>query len=155
MSKKKVLLIDMDETLCDFSGSPALRNWQEKKRNPSAMFEVSFFRNLDPLPGAIAGVMELLSSSLYDIYILTQPVAKSPHSYSEKVEWILTYLPDLKDKIIMCQDKSMIKGDILIDDDKQRWGKWGGKFIHFNRDRHPFSQWQSIVEDLLNEKEVK
>lgn len=152
MSKKKILLIDMDETLCDFSGSPDLRAWQEKKRNPSAMFEVGFFRHLVPLPGAIAGVMELLSSNLYDIYVLSQPVAKSPHSYSEKVEWILTYLPDLRDKIILCQDKYMVKGDILIDDDKSRWGKFDGKFVHFNRDKHPFSQWQSIVESLLKDE---
>ena len=119
--KRKILCIDMDNVLADFSGSPRLRNWQEKKRNPSSMYGKNFFRDLEPLPGAIEAVMEIIASNKYDVYILTQPVAKSPHSYSEKVEWVLTHIPDLMDKIIMCQNKAMVKGDILVDEPDRDW----------------------------------
>ena len=155
MSKKKdkpILYIDMDNVLADFSGSRALHHWQEKASCPSAMYGKNFFRDLEPLPGAIEAVMELIASDKYDIYVLSQPVAKSPHSYSEKVTWVLQYLPDLMNKIILIQDKLMLRPGILVDDDK-KWGKFEGEFIHFNRSRHPFSQWQDITENLLSRKE--
>lgn len=145
---KLILFIDMDNTICDFSGSIAHKYWEKKERNPSGMFEKNFFRDLEPLPGAIAAIKELINSNLYDIFILTQPVSSLPSSYAEKAAWVLTYLPELKDKIIMCQDKKMIKGDILIDDD-EKWRDWGGLFYHFFPESHPMPQWLGAVEYLL------
>ena len=146
--RKKILYIDLDNTICDFSGSPRLKDWQEKARNPAAMWEANFFEDLLPLPGAMAGVRELLDSGLYDVWVLTQPVANSPRSYGEKAAWVLKYLPELKDKIVMTQNKLLCIGDILIDDD-ERWEGFSGEFIYFNRSAHPFSVWQAIVTDLI------
>lgn len=148
--KKKILYIDMDNTICDFSGSPRLKDWQEKIRNPSGMWESGFFEDLQPLPGAMAGVRELLDCEEYDVWILTQPVSNSPRSYMEKANWILKYLPELKDKLIMTQDKNLHIGDVLIDDDK-RWKDFGGKFVYFNRNAHPYTVWQKIVSMLVGE----
>jgi len=143
----KTLLIDMDEVLVDFVGSPRLKNWGGEYA-PIQMYEKGFFKELKPIPGAIDAINSLISSNFYDIYICTQPVARSPHSYSEKIEWIAKYIPDLIDKVIMTQNKNIIKGDILIDDN-QKWANFGGKFIHFVPELTPKRQWKDITKQLL------
>ena len=151
---KKTLLIDMDEVLCDFKSSQRLKDW-DRKNSPSAMYELGFFEELSPLPGAMKAVHEILGSGKYDIYICTQPLAKSVISYTEKAAWVGKYLPDLIDKIIMTQDKSLIKGDILIDDNK-KWKEFGGEFVWFNPDKPSDIVWGKITKDLLSrEDEVK
>ena len=147
MDKKPILYIDMDEVLCDFTGHYSLKHWDKTKRNPPAMYEPGFFEDLQPLSGAISSVIKILNSNKYDVYILTQPVAKSPISYTEKVNWVYKYLPDLGGKIIMTQDKSLIKGNFLIDD-SEKWRSFEGEFIHFKTDIHPLEMWNEILKIL-------
>lgn len=146
----KKLLIDMDGVLVDFNSSQLLKDW-DGKGNPSAMYESGFFEELNPLPGALKSVHDLLCSNLYDIYICTQPLAKNVSSYTEKAAWIGKYLPDLVSKIIMCQDKSMVKGDILIDDN-EKWASFGGEFIKFDITAHSYLEWNRIVRYLINKE---
>ncbi|MCH7783636.1 hypothetical protein IID62_11285 [candidate division KSB1 bacterium] len=94
-NNKPILYIDMDEVLVDFTGHFALKHWDKTQRNPPAMYEKGFFESLQPLPGAISAVIKILNSNKFDVKILTQPVAKSPVSYTEKVNWLSKYLPDL------------------------------------------------------------
>lgn len=148
--KKPILFIDMDETIVDFLGSEALRSW-DGKRNPPQMYEPGFFRNLQPLTGAKSAMYALIQSEMFDIYILTKPVSKSPDSYKEKVEWIASHFPDLLDKVIMTQNKLLMKGDILVDDDRT-WKDFQGIFLHFNRNVESAIMWQKIVSKLLSGK---
>jgi 5'(3')-deoxyribonucleotidase len=53
----------------------------------------------------------------YDVWILTRPSYKNIN-YSEKAQWVLNHLGyDVQEKTIMCGDKSLLKGDYLIDDE--------------------------------------
>lgn len=153
--EKKILYIDLDNVSADFSNSPKLNDWTDKARNPSAMFEKGFFLDLVPIPGAMAAIRELIDCDLYDIYILTKPVSNSPRSYSEKASWVLSNLPELKDKIVMAQNKGLLKGDILIDDSKSWQKSFEGEFIWFDSKSHPLRRWQTIVEDLTTRGDKK
>lgn len=145
---KPILYIDMDEVLCDFCGHPSLEQWDRTKRNPPEMYEPGFFESLKPFPGAIYSITKLLNEDEWDIYILTQPVAKSPVSYMEKANWICKWLPDLRDKLILTQNKGLHIGHVLVDD-SEKWEKvFKGKFIHFRRDMLPEAMWRNVLRDL-------
>lgn len=147
---KKILLLDMDEVLVDFHSHPTLRVPRDSY-NHENIYKRGYFGQLKPLSAAVESVKELLACGKYNIYICTQPLAGSPYSYSEKAEWIAEYLPELEGKIIMTCDKSMVRGDILIDDNL-KWADFGGEFIYFNHsepDFHPLDKWVEIVEYLL------
>lgn len=142
-----LILIDMDDTLADFGGSPVFG----ASIDDTKMYEPGFFRDLKPIDGALVAVRKLIKLG-YEVQILTQPVAQSPHSYSEKVQWIGMWLPELIPGINMVQDKGLVKGDYLIDDNVKKWKskfeKNGGTFIHFpyvrNSNIHK-TAWENVV----------
>ncbi len=145
---KPILYIDMDEVLADFCGHPSLEGWDKTKRNPPEMYEAGFFEQLRPFPGAISAITRLINEDEWDIYILTQPVAKSPVSYMEKANWICKHLPDLRDKLILTQNKGLHIGDVLVDD-SEKWEKvFKGTFILFRRDLLPELMWRNVLRDL-------
>ena len=145
---KKVLLIDMDEVLADFSGFFRCRDYKKYKYNPPEMYEKDFFKDLLPIRGSLEAIRRLLQSEKFDIWICTQPVSVSPISYMEKSQWIWSWLPELGHKIIMTQNKDMVKCDYLIDDNPKWEEGCQGEFILFNRDEHPKKVWREIVESL-------
>ncbi len=147
---KKILYLDMDEVLADFLAHPSIKTLD---RNPPSMYNPGFFRNLQPVPGALEAVRALMQSGRYDVQILTQPVAESPLSYLEKAQWIWMWIPELGHKINMGQDKSLFRGDFLIDDNAAKWRDsfeaTGGRFIHFRTNIPPKEMWREILEYLL------
>lgn len=143
----KKIYVDMDDTIADFMGSEAFKDGFDI----SKMYEVGFFLNLKPIPGALSGVRKLISKG-YDVQILSQPVAESAHSYIEKVQWIALHFPELIGKINLTQDKGLFKGDYLIDDNAQKWQakfealNGEGSFIEFNRYGDVAMNWYGITE---------
>ena len=90
----------------------------------------------------------MIRDARFDVHILTKPVAESPICYTEKVNWIAKHIPVLLKKITMTQDKTMLKGDILIDDSDQ-WSDFDGEFILFDIDNDSRLEWQRITDQLL------
>lgn len=149
---KPVLLIDMDEVLVDFYNHPMTPFKEPYDRNyiNLQMFKDSFWVNLPALKGAIESVNKLFRSNIFDIYICTKPYNHAAVSYSGKVLWINNHLPLLANKIIMTQNKGMIIGDYLIDDDFRNSHGFKGKFIHFERiNKCSEYMWQEITDKLL------
>ena len=99
-----------------------------KAKSPELVYPQSqygFFLELEPLPGAIEAFLKL--SALHDVWILTAPSIQNPMSYSEKNYWVRKYLgEEYVKKLIMCPNKSLLKGDYLIDDNE--WTNWQGDF---------------------------
>ena len=143
-----ILYLDMDEVLANFCGHPSLEFWDKTKRNPPEMYEAGFFESLQPLPGAISSVTRLINENEWDIHILTQPVAKSPVSYMEKANWICKHLPDLRDKIILTQNKGLLIGNVLVDDSIKWKQLFTGEFILFRRDLPPAIMWGYVLVEL-------
>lgn len=150
----KLIFLDMDDVIADFSGHPAFEG--KLVRDPSPMFEPGFFAKLKPVEGALVSVRTLLHMG-YEIQILTQPVAFSADSYADKVRWIALHFPELISCINMTQNKGLFVGGYLIDDNVSKWkAKFeanGGKFVHFNYYSFHSLEWKNIVRYFELEKE--
>lgn len=70
------------------------------------------------MPDAIESFNKLKQH--YDVWILTRTSFNNIHCFTEKAQWVLDYLGfDVLEKTILCGDKSLLKGDYLIDDNGQ------------------------------------
>ena len=139
----KRVYIDMDDTLCDFMGP--FRSGEWKLKYPQS--KVGFFLDLQPLDYAIEGVK--LLQAKYDVWILTRPSIKNTHCYTEKAEWIKKYFGEkMLHKLILCPDKSLVKGDFLIDDDSRHGQpEFEGEWLQFGTEKFP--DWKSIIKYLI------
>jgi len=144
----RVVFIDMDDTICDFSSSFR----RELKNNPGVKFPQSqygFFLNLKPVKGAIIAVRALISSNDYDVYFLTAPSTRNPFSYTEKRVWIEKYFGyEATKRLIICSNKSLLKGHYLIDDNTEGNGQnyFGGSILQFGSDQCP--DWNHVMKIL-------
>jgi 5'(3')-deoxyribonucleotidase len=146
----KLVFLDMDGVVADFIG--AVGEYRGYGAYPE-MYERGFFHDLEPLEGALVNVRRLIKHDSVDLWILTQPVKESAHSYSEKVQWVMKWFPELSHRIVMSQEKGFLAapGRYLIDDSDVKWkNKWeqaGGTFIHFN-EFEPHQSWGRVFETL-------
>ncbi len=75
-----------------------------------------FYRGLDPIPGAIDGINRLFNLG-YNVFICTAPSRWVPTCASEKIAWANHYLGELwGERTIIARDKTLVRGDYLIDD---------------------------------------
>ncbi len=144
----KILYIDMDDVLAAFR----VGFYLHLHKYPNILFpqgEVGFFENLEPITGAIDAVNQLRKNNIFDVYILTAPSIRNPHSYTEKRLWVEKYFDyDFTDKLIICSNKALLKGDFLIDDNVNGKGQenFDGTFIHFGSTVFP--DWDSVLRYL-------
>ena len=136
------IYVDMDDTLCDFMGAQS----RARMKTPTQMFpqaQMDFFRKLEPLQGAIEGMKYL--NKHYDVWILTRPSIYNPLCYTEKRLWVEDHLGiDFCHKLILCPDKALLRGDILIDD--QKWEHFEGQQLVFGSKEFP--NWQAVLSYL-------
>ena len=139
----KTILIDMDNTICDFDGEVVRRftdkfpgqtmlttsaatrkNWgiAEDVREPYSeevkkiFRESGFTESLPPIAGAARALKEMLAEG-YDVRLCTSPLVNQPMGVGEKFVWVAAVLGDeWKKRIIITSDKTMVKGLMLIDD---------------------------------------
>lgn len=135
----------MDDVLCDFMGAykEHIQNCPEMKY-PQA--QVDFFRNLKPIKGALEAFIKLSSLPNTEVYILSAPSEKNPLSYMEKRVWVEEKLGvDVVRKLILSPNKSLLKGDYLIDDYTEGKGQedFEGKLINYGSDKFP--NWESVL----------
>ena len=90
-----------------------------------------WFEQLPITPGAIEGVQRMIEHGI-DVWVCTKPLERNPTCRDAKGAWLRSHLPMLEDKLIIAPDKSMIVGDILLDDaPKPSW--------------FPDAQWQPVI----------
>lgn len=101
----------MDDTIFDFKGEFERR----KHEHEFPQSKYGFFLNLKPLPDAISSVKRLMED--HDVWFATRPSFYNPMSYTEKRVCIENHFGfDAVSKLILIPDKSLLKGDVLIDD---------------------------------------
>jgi 5'-nucleotidase len=143
---RKLIYVDMDGVLADF-----IKDFDKQRaENPEQLYPQSqygFFMNLEPIKDSIESFKEL--EKFFDMWILTRPSVQNPLCYTEKAIWIKEKLGfDIQRKTIMCCDKSLLKGDFLIDDALEHGqSEFEGELIHFGSPKFP--DWKSVVDYLM------
>ncbi len=129
----------MDDVLCDYQSSYK----DYKLKYPDIKFPQSikgFFNDLAPVKNGVETVKKMISSKIYNPYILTAPSTRNPHSYMEKRIWIENHFDyNFTKKLIISPNKGLLKGDMLIDDIIAGKGQeyFEGDLIHFGSPEFP------------------
>lgn len=150
----KVVLIDMDNTIVNFD-KRFDEQWQKKypdlpfipcserksfhieksfpkelENNVLDIFhEPGFFRQLEPIEHAVNALHDIDGAG-FEIKLCTAPLTEAPNCMTEKYEWVKEHLGKrwLK-KLIITDDKTMIKGKVLIDDKPNIVGNYTPEWI--------------------------
>jgi len=144
----KRIYVDMDGVLADIAKQHAIY----KKIFPTQPYlqsQYGFFLDMDPIKDSIKAVKQLMSH--FDVWILTAPSWKNPMCLAEKNMWIRKHFGiEFTEKIIMSSDKSLCKGDYLIDDNKEGRGqdKFEGELILFGSEQFP--DWNKVYKYLFD-----
>lgn len=147
--KRKKVYVDQDMVLANFKKAYD----EDLSITPSQFYPQSqfgFFLKLEEMPYAIRSFKFL--EEFFDMYILTRPSIYNINCYSEKALWILNHLgfEELKNTI-MCCDKSLLKGDYLIDDSNTDGQEnFEGEWIQFGSSKYP--DWNSVVNYLMRKE---
>nr|XP_020669645.1 5'(3')-deoxyribonucleotidase, mitochondrial [Pogona vitticeps] len=86
-----------------------------------------FFLELDPLPGAVEAVKQMAKLEATDVFICTSPIKKYHYCPYEKYAWVEKHLgKEFLEQIVLTRDKTVVSGDLLIDDRPDIIGKGVG-----------------------------
>ena len=114
--EKRPVITDyaLSGSLFEANPTTSLESWNDAIRDTFNLD--GFFFDLEPIGKAVEATRELVSEG-WEVFLCTSPWPSSPSSYSDKQEWVAEHMPfiDLRN-LIMTQDKSMVVGDVLIDD---------------------------------------
>jgi hypothetical protein len=142
------VFVDMDGVLCDIAAA----YMDAARTHPDVAFPQSIpglFASLRPMSGAVEAVTQLRSDPRFDVWILSAPSTRNPACYSEKRVWVEKMFDyPLAKRLILCSDKSLLRGDVLIDDNVSGKGqdRFEGELVHFGSARFP--TWDSVLEYL-------
>lgn len=90
-----------------------------------------FFRNA-PLMDGCVGVLAKLNEE-YDVFIVSAAM-EFPGSLPEKYEWLQEHFPFITwQQIVFCGSKSVVQGDIMIDDHFKNLDHFKGQTILFTQ----------------------
>lgn len=116
--------------------------------------QVGFFRNLAVIPHSQEVLKELYHK--HEVYIASAAM-QFPNSLKEKSDWLDEFFPFIKwQHRILCGDKHMLKGDVLIDDRAYNLERFEGRAILFTSPHNigeerfeRVSSWLQIAEMLV------
>lgn len=151
---KKILYVDMDNVLVDFStginrlGAATLEKFEGRLDEVPNIFSL-----MAPKDGAIEAFTTL--SATFDTYILSTAPWENPTAWSDKLLWVKKYLGKIAWKrLILSHHKNLNHGSYLIDDrTKNGADKFPGEHIHFGTDQFP--DWNAVLDYLIKNKKAK
>jgi 5'-nucleotidase len=133
----RIILVDLDNTVADWSGrfSEGLTRlrpdlapqppdrfsvWSDDVDRNLAIQEVvrepGFYAQLPTYPGARNALIGLLHAGV-GVFIVSTPMESNVTSASDKSAWVRTHLGRrFVNRLILSHDKSLVRGDLLIDD---------------------------------------
>lgn len=100
---------------------------------------VGAYLAMPAIPGAVSAVRSLIGMG-FEVWLATKPPTGVPHAYSDKAQWVMENLPELKRRIIITHDKGLLgdEGDYLCDDrpHKANCENFRGTLLRFVGDYH-------------------
>lgn len=177
-----IILVDMDDVIADFNKG-FLDKWKEKYPDKPYVpleeittfhFEESypeelrplikdiyrapgFIKSLEPMEGGLEALKEL-EKLVDNVFICTSPLKSYTNCVLEKYEWVDMYLgKEWVNKIVLTRDKTLVNGDILIDDNPKIKGALTPKWEHvlysqpYNKNetskrRLTWKNWKEVLE---------
>lgn len=119
-----------------------------------------FYGTFGIIEGASQALEEMLVEG-YEVFICTAPMS-NPDCIRNKVDWVQRNLgKQWVERLIVTKDKTLVRGDILIDDNPVITGKLYPSFVHvvfdqpYNREVDNdrivgWSQWRSVISSVLD-----
>lgn len=150
---KPRLILDMDDVLADTSakilavfnernGLQLDKNYFEDKNfyelvhsgqyhsYRDALYEPGFFRDIAVFEDAVEVVKALQEK--YEIFVVSA-ATEFPNSLGEKIEWLAEHFPFVTwQNIVFCGDKSIVHGDIMIDDHARNFTHFQGRKLLYH-----------------------
>lgn len=174
MNKKQRLLVDMDGVMADVyqqffkmhEEEFGIRKTEEEvlgkiereafQNSRSYVFRQGFFRYAPVMEGGVEAVKQL--NEHYDLFIVSAAM-EFPHSLPEKLEWLQEHFPFLTwHQLVFCGSKTVMHGDIMIDDHYKNLDHFTGRTILFTQphnygldDKHHerVYSWKEVLEKLI------
>ncbi len=167
----KIVLLDVDGVLCDFVSGVMrsvatcsderadLSEWDFlDKLGPHARrayladsAKPGFCYGLDPLPGAVEGVQQLLADG-HDLVAVTAPLLHCPTWEGERRAWLWKHFGIAAREVVFTSRKDLVHGDVLVDDKPEhvkdwsaRWGKCGVLWAQPYNKKHASRAGASII----------
>lgn len=142
-NEKRIFLVDLDGTVADIDQSLALKfpelkhvivgrsdsefSGDNKKMFRTEMTKPGFFLDLPVIEEGAKFVREMLQSAKARVVFVSSPLKNAPHCIPEKIKWIEKHFGfDLARSAIFCKDKTLVRGDFLVDDRPQSASTSGG-----------------------------
>lgn len=92
------------------------RTEDEKVIIAAVMAEEGFYQRLRPIPGAKTA-LKAMAKAGHDVRICTSPWVSNPTCASDKLNWVAKhYGSHWAQRVIITTDKTLVHGDVLIDD---------------------------------------
>lgn len=146
MTRKALILVDMDGVLADFDGralevcaengieldidhiseatfrylTDHVPDKGQRNKLRRIIDTTPYFADLPVIDGAVDGMRELMSRA--EVWVCSKPLDANETCASDKVSWIKRHFPKCHGKLILAPDKSLVQGDVLLDDaPKLKW----------------------------------
>lgn len=92
------------------------RTDRERAIIAAVMVEPGFYARLEPIDGAKQALKQMVKDG-HDVRIVTSPWVSNPTCASDKLNWIVrNYGSHWGSRVVITTDKTLVHGDILIDD---------------------------------------
>ena len=75
----------------------------------------NFFATLGVVDGAQQAVVELFDAGC-EVFVCTSPKLSNERCAADKIGWISEHFPQLRRRVIITKDKTLVRGDVLVDD---------------------------------------
>ena len=159
-----LVLVDMDGVLADFEGH-LMEEWHRRhpntfnlpreertsfylsrqfpKEHRGKLFEImytpQFFASLPPIPGGKEAINDMKELG-WEVFLCSSPLLENRTGASEKFAWAEQHLGrDWRGRLILTSDKTLVHGDILIDDRPDIQGAIEPVWEHVVYD-HPYNR---------------
>lgn len=144
---KKVLYIDLDNTLVDFMSGVNAQDERVVEEYRGRLDEIpGVFGAMLPMKDAVDSFNELCAIPELDVYILSTAPWENPSAWSDKLIWVKKYLgANAYKRLILTHHKELNDGWMLIDDRPNNGAdRFAGYWIEFGTDR----DWKETVQTV-------
>jgi hypothetical protein len=155
---KKILYVDLDNTLVDFPSGIARLSEKDRVTYKGHYDDApGIFALMDPLPGALEAYREL--AARFDTYVLSTAPWHNASAWHDKVLWVQQHLGLTSEtvaykRLILSHHKNLNRGDFLVDDRSANGaGEFEGEWLQFGPGA-AYPTWASVTEYLLSRAEA-